>query len=450
MKRCQLTILPTLFLALVGVLATNNQLQAQNAEYQSTSFYQATQAGGGQHQAAPPYPASPLAGGPAANQGDAFMDAHGQPIVMQASYCQSCPGGGSCPGDPYGDPMAVNFGGYTQDQCGPHYFDVAIDSVFIKSSDLVGENLVPFSSVGVGGDPPPANTINPELDPRGQSDDYEAGWRIAVRYDIGALSVFEATYMGIYDFGFDLTARAEDNLFSIFTQYGIAPDPGDGVAGIDGLDGADRHDLRYESDLQSTELSYRRYWVGHRPRFSGTFLAGARYVRMTEDFGFFAYDSFSSPIGQPDLLTGSATYSSENDLVGFQIGGDGWVCLRQGLRLGIDGKAGIYNNRYKFNSTNFASIDPVNPQLPEDGNQVAFVGETGISFVADIFPSWSLTGGYHALYLNSVVSLNNNIATTQYFTGNPPDTNPETLAPALNTQGHVLYHGFHGGLEYVW
>jgi len=449
MKRCQLTILPTVVLTLVGLLAPNRLAHAQSPGYQSPNFYAASQAGGGQFR--PPYPASPLAGGPSAAQGDAFMDAQGRPIVMPASYSQNCPGGNGC----YGDPMAVDFGGCAQDQCGPHYFDVAIDTIFLQSNDLYGDGALPFSSEGVGGNPPPPNTINPRLDPQGQSEDYEPGWRIALRYDLGPLSVFEATYMGIYDFGFDLTANATDNLFSVFSQYGIAPDPADGVAGIAGLDGADEQNLNYESDLQSTELTFRRYWVGNHPRISGTWMAGARYVRMTEDLAFSAYnrpefDTPPGPVGSPKVLTGQVTYASENDLVGFQFGGDVWTCLRQGLRFGLEGKSGIYNNRYKFDSTNFASVDPENPQLPEDGNQIAFVAEGGISFVADIMPSWSVRGGYHVFYMNSLVALQNNVATTQYFTGVPIGTNPETLAPALNTQGHALYHGFTGGVEYVW
>ena len=457
MKRCQLTILSTAVFSLVGLLAPNHDALAESPNYQSPNFYGATQAGGGQSWQTPPFPASPLAGGAPAAQGDAFMDAHGQPIVMPANYCQSCPSGGCYQGGPYGDPMAVDFGGYTQDQCGPYYFDVSIETVFLSSEDFVGGSLVPFSSSAVGAAPPPAATTNPRLVANGQDDDYEAGWQIALRHDLGPLSVFEATYMGVYDFGFDLTAQDPNNLFSIFSQYGVAPDPADNVSGIEGLDGSDIHNLNYQSDLQSTELTYRRYWVGSNPRVSGTILAGARYFRMTEDLVFSAYNSpaANAAIGTPNDLTGRIDYASKNDLVGFQIGGDAWACLRQGLRLGLEGKAGVFNNRFKFDSNNFidpavGSTTPVNPQSAEDGNQVAFAAEGGISLVADILPSWSIKGGYQFIYMDSMVALKNNVATTQYFTGVPAGTNTPVLAPALNTEGTMLYHGFHGGLEYVW
>ncbi len=449
MKRCQLNLLATATVALVGLWGPGQSAQAESPSYQSPSFYGVGQAGGGQYPPQAAFPASPLAGGAPAAQGDAFMDAHRRPIVMPASFhqgCSSCPGGayGSCAA---GDPMAVDFGGQGQDQCGPHYFDVSVETVFLKSEDLVGDGLPAFSSLGVGGAPPPANTPAPRLNPDGQSDEYEPGWQIAVRYDLGPLSVLEATYMGLYDYGFSLSTLGNDNLFSIFSQYGVAPVPGVGGFGIDGLDRADQHTLSYKSDLQSTEFSYRRYWVGHHPGISGTWLAGFRYVRMTEDFTFSAHQI--DVLGQR-TLTGGVDWSSENDLLGFQLGGDAWACVRQGMRVGVEGKTGVYNNRFKFGANNNSVSAVIDPQLPEDGNQVAFVAEGGVSFVVDILPSWSLKGGYEALYINSVVALQDNIDTTQYFNGGVASNNPRALAPALNTQGSVFYHGFHGGVEYVW
>ena len=81
-------------------------------------------------------PASPLAGGAAA-MGGSYMDAHGNPIVMPASYSEPAArtatryGGGACGGG--GDPGAayVDFGGYGPDQCGPYYFDIAVQTVYL-------------------------------------------------------------------------------------------------------------------------------------------------------------------------------------------------------------------------------------------------------------------------------------------------------------------------------
>lgn len=372
--------------------------------------------------------ASPLAGGPAAAQGDQFTDVYGNPIIMQTSYCPSGPEG--CYGGGYGgglgDPMAVDFGGYTEDQIGPHYFDVSFGAVFLQADAPFGK-VGPFSSDGIGITQPKF------LDPSGDGEDYEPGWEIAVRYDIGALTVLEATYMGLYDFGFNRSVTSaqvsnggDNQLFSVFSDFGLGQtNPA--------LDFASVHSIDYASDLQSTELSIRRYWVGNSPRISGTYLIGARYLRMTEEFTFFGSSS----------LDGSATvnFDSENDLVGFQFGGDGWMGLRQGFRVGLDGKAGIYNNRFKFN-TNQTAVAQAPGALNTDGNQVAFVADGSANFVIDILPSWSLKGGYQVLYINSLVTVGDNINTNAI--------NSLATPPALNDEGHMFYHGFHAGMEYVW
>jgi len=387
--------------------------------------------------------AAPLAGGPAAAQGGQFMDVQGNSIVLPASYCQSCPGGAGGAGGGfggaagYGDPMAVDFGGYGPDQSGPHYFDVALDTVFLQPQDPFA-GVGPLVSAGVSGNVAQGN----RMDILSGREEYEAGWRIAARYDLGPLSVIEGTYMGIYDIGFNSTITSEQATAAIgqppqpnqlfrFPNFGIPP--------IDTLDAANVYAINYESDLQSTEISYRRYWMGYNSRVTGTYLLGARYLRMTEGF---TWDTQALLNGNPASPANSSLNStSENDLVGFQFGGDGWLTLRQGLRVGIESKAGIYNNRFKLrNAGTFDQVGsaPANFDVESEGNQVAFAAEGGVTMVADILPSWSIRGGYQVLYLNSLASVGGGI----------DPTNP--TAAAMQTQGDALYHGFHGGLEYIW
>ncbi|TWU28063.1 BBP7 family outer membrane beta-barrel protein [Bythopirellula polymerisocia] len=381
--------------------------------------------------------ASPLAGGPAAAQGNQFTDVYGNPIVMQTSYCPSgpegcygdCPGGmGGMGGGGYGDPMAVDFGGYTEDQIGPHYFDFSFGAVFLQTDDLMA-GVGPLGSITAG---PAAPRI---LDPSSDLGDYDAGWQVAIRYDLGPLSLFEATYMGLYDMGYTDTVNSNqattnppnqpNQLFTVFSNFGV-PFP------IDGLDDAENLTADYQSDLQSTELSYRRYWVGNSSRLSGTYLLGFRYVRMTEQFNF---DS-EALLGNTSLSWGGG-----NDILGFQFGGDGWYGLRQGLRIGLDGKAGVYNNRYDFTAIgNFADIgnSPDDYNLSTSGDNLAFVGEFGVNMVMDLLPSWSLTAGYKVLYMDNLAIVGPNIDTTNFV--------PATFF----VEDDLLYHGFNVGTEYVW
>ncbi len=400
------------------------------------------------HQASqiPAHMASPLAGGQAAAMGNQFVDVRGNSIVMPASYCGpagNCPPGGGEMGG-YCDPMAIDFGGYSEDQIGPHYFDVAFDVLYVAPEELFDANVPAFTSRGIGSGPG-GMTDFPFLDPRGEGEDYNPGWRIALRYDLGPLSVFEAAYSGLYDLDFEQSVVSSqvdpmmlnNQLFSIFSQYRFDP-----LVGIPELDEAQVQRLNYDSDLQSTELTYRRYWVGNSSRVTGTWLLGARYFRLTEDL-IFASQNNQSVQGLPGAQSGFVSFDTENDIVGFQLGGDGWLGLRQGLRIGAEGKAGVYNNRFKFNSATSVTSTPANLQPAEAGNQVAFAAEGGVTMVADILPSWSIRGGYQVYYMNDLVMVGDNISTTQF-------ADVPVTQPALNVDGHMIYHGFHAGMEYVW
>jgi len=391
--------------------------------------------------------ASPLAGGPAAAQGGQFMDVQGNSIVLPASYCQSCPGdaggyGGYGGAAGYGDPMAVDFGGYGTDQSGPHYFDVSLESVFLSRDAFEGVGT--FISNGIGNTP-----VNPVDSGLAGQDEYEAGWRIAFRYDLGPLSVLEATYMGLYDIGFtqqldSTTATGNPNfLFTIFSDFGTNP-----IGGFASIDAGNQYTFSYKSDFQSTEFNYRRYWMGFNSRVTGTFLMGARYFRLTEDFtwGISAADP-TQGAGATDQVFSTLRSTSENDLVGFQMGGDGWLTLRQGLRIGTESKAGIYNNRFKLNNSGVfpnpsvgtgPNASPMDFSTPSEGNQVAFAAESSVTLVADLLPSLSVRGGYQVYYLSSLATVGGNLASATLGGNN------------FATQGDALYHGFSGGIEYVW
>lgn len=418
------------FVVILTVALLPSVSAAQPQGYQAPNFSgMAMQAGGGAGQM-PTFPAALLAGGPAAAQGGEFMDVQGQPIQL-TNYGQSCPSGGCSPGycgpgGSCGDPMAVDFGCYSQDQCGPHYFDIQASAVFLQIDDAFGD-IQAFTSVGVAGQ---------DRRLTGDGVDYEAGWEIAARYDIGALAVLEVTYMGVYDLGYSETVNSVDvapggvnfQLFSVFSNFGTG-------TLVPGIDDGQTHSLNYESDIQSTEISFRRYWVGNNPRVSGTFLLGARYLRFTDEVTF-----NSTGLVTPLIQNATLQWSGENDLVGAQCGGDAWVCLRQGLRVGVEGNAGIYNNRYKFaNSGTFSAVTaPADFAGQVEGNHVAFATEAEASMVADILPSWSLRGGYRVLYMDRLAT----------GAGNINQANIGVVA--ASPDGDLLIHGFHGGLEYVW
>lgn len=432
--------------------------------------------------------------------GSEWTNAYGDPVVVPASYCGGgCDPyggmmggyggmGGCCTGGagpyPYGAPNGVQMqppaGGwpgeyspYAQqgecedpcarrgllgrccfcnlfdaglmrpvDQCGPHYFDFSAEVLYWKRYQPADPEVI-FATIGVtdvsaGVDPALALTTNNVEGER------EPGIRLTGRYDLGALSFVEVAYSGLFEYGAVSTLEGAGNIFTGYSNFGIGVDTtGDGVPDI-GVDGAGlpstelMNSARLEllSELHNSEISFRRYWVGNNPRVSGTVMAGVRYTRLSEHLNFSTLGSGGSSW---------TAVETENDLVGFQAGGDMWVTVRQGCRIGAYGKAGIYNNRCEVDRQLTGSALPGGTTFEQvKADHVSFIGEGGVSIVADILPSWSLRAGYDVLFINTAALAANNF--DFYPTVWEGDPRPLTLYE----ESSALYHGANLGLEFVW
>lgn len=456
--RVPVQLLATLALAAVAICTTT-------AAAQSGGRYPVSNAGYG----APtgPNPGSPVA--QAYSMQGQMVDAHGDAAVIPAQYCP--------PGYGYGNESMNAFGGvgYAVDQVGPHYFDISMEWIALQRSEVFSGNTI-FTTQGfVANIDLPGAERDVVLSSSDISGDIKSGFRITGRYDVGPLSVLEIGYSGI----FDVTSEASftdttadpvtglGNLFSPFTNFGegfgdpALTDPLEGgfdeddLADFSETDRASTHTIGYASDLQSAELSYRRYWVGYSPRVTGTLLAGFRYTKLKEAFRFdsigttFAEGSIAPPDDPnvPDGI-GTAAYriAGDNDLAGFQAGGDMWIGIIQGLRFGTEGKVGLYNNHYTLR-TSFTTSDGT-PSFSEfyRDDQIAFLGEGKVMLVADVLPSVSIKGGYEVLYMTSLALVGDNFNSGSPYT----NLNAPSRVSAVEDQGDALYHGWHLGFEYIW
>jgi len=119
----------------------------------------------------------------------------------------------------------------------------------------------------------------------------------------------------------------------------------------------------------------------------------------------------------------------------------------QGLRVGSEGKVGIYNNHYRLANRIATTPDAIQPPaLFEEfkDNHVAFISEASFDMVADIFPSLSFRAGYEVLFLNNLVLAGNN------FNQTSPYGNQGPRVPFVDDGGELFYHGGHAGFEYTW
>ncbi len=341
-----------------------------------------------------------------------YVDANGNQMIVPAGYCeQSAQCDGGCDGRDYGGCNGCNGGGCQGgfngpcpmgaggtdpavgyqlmddtgvegnlvDQRGPHYFDIRAETVFLQRDKSFGRN-VDFTAMNVGG---PVVLSSSQLN----IEDTNWGFRVMGRYDICPLSVVEFGYTGIFDW--DAHASFTDptnNLYSLFSR----PSPGTGLFGTSPVgvslpggpnpetERANTQSIDLSSDLQTAEISYRRYWLGYSPRISGTLLAGFRYTRLNEQFTFASQGSEPIPQTVSPLAGLQYSESCDNNLAGFQTGGDVWISLFQGLRVGSEGKVGIYDNHSQlFNriTTTPEGVQPPSQFEKFTDDRPAFIGE---------------------------------------------------------------------------
>jgi hypothetical protein len=167
----------------------------------------------------------------------------------------------------------------------------------------------------------------------------------------------------------------------------------------------------YDATFNSLEVNViRKTEIPFRP------FAGFRYLQIDEDF----VDSSAA---------GSNAFQLQNRLMGFQIGAfrDAWR-LNRWWTLEPVANAGAYLNSFKRELINVSGTGTTVTR--RDFNEMAFVGEAGLTSVIRVNRCVALRGGYQAMVINGI----GEGLDAFFFPGIEPET--------------VVFHGARFGIEY--
>jgi hypothetical protein len=378
----------------------------------------------------------PLPAGPAPSAAyDAQMPGYYGAAMAECSSC----GGAGCPG-------CMGIAGFLARGaswllpfseagiCAPRWYDITADFVYLQR-DNAGRQM-DFASQGILG-PIVLSTNSLEFDPSG-------ALQLTAATQVTAGGTLEFTFLGLnnWESAASVTSNSDD-LFSVISDFGTNP-----LLGYDETDRARTQSISYSSSVDSFELHFRKRWQGPNCRLQGSWLAGARYIYLLEDFQYFTLGGDYDPL--PGLQSrGQMTYDvrAKNSVTGFQCGGDIWTCVIPGVSFGGEMKAGIYGN-YAQQSTHIIATTTVPAQTNEayendTTGALSFVGQGSVTLVYKTSPNWALRGGYTFLFLDGVaLAPENFIATAPFSTARP--------APSVNDNGNVFLHGFTAGVEWMW
>lgn len=361
-----------------------------------------------------------------------------------SNYCVGCEGSGPGCADRMGI-LGLHGPQGSGRCCHPRWYDVHFEFMYLTRDRA--SRPVEFSSDGAAGLGTPDVVLGSEnLD---FAD--EPGLRATIAYLWGPGTNLEATFMG----GFDWSTRANevsgsDNLYSAFSDFGTTP-----IGGYLESDQAAEHSLLHESTLNSIELNLRRRNVSRNCRVHTSWLLGLRYLKVEDDFRFLSVveahdDPLTGTVDSEERGPAELDYDTDatNDLLGFQIGVNSFLCTLPGFLVGGELKAGIYGNHAQqetaFDFTR--SLEPIAESLSD--TDVAGVFEASFIAIYKVTSRFTLRGGYHVMYLEGVALGLENFDSTPPSIFVPPAGENRTVS--LNHNGSILLHGFTAGLEWTW
>jgi hypothetical protein len=295
-------------------------------------------------------------------------------------------------------------------QCGvcdcPRWFATA-DALFLTRSSAAPHTIL-FDTAGV----------NPVFDASDADFDFEVGSRLRVMRQARPGAALSFEYFGMDQWNSRTNFGSRQVLFA-----------GD-MNGTYDSPLLDALNLDYTSRLHGAEVDL---WGGMNSRIS--YFGGFRWLSLDETF---------SVIGKFDPMFGAvplyADYTTQNDLWGFQLGGNATLWDAGGpLRFDSYAKAGIYYNHAEFD---FGAQVPGIVTLAADDtqDQTAFIGEVGVNLTLQLTRYLALRGGYQVMWLSGVAMAPDQIARL--------DT--DTSSVDMDATGIVFLHGANVGLELRW
>jgi len=376
-----------------------------------------------------PPPPCPECGGPCPGCGGAHVDRFGRSPFGLFGNCRGILAGLPALFIPYGE------GGIASQR----WFDASLEGIGLQRTS--GGSGFAVSSLG-------ANSGNYVLTTDNVAPDgMQAGLAAQINVQVGPGSNLEFGYFGILDPS-DAYAEARSanaNLYSFISNFGTLP-----AGGFDDSDRSYLHTLDYRSELHNGEISIRRRWAEPAGYFQGSFLTGVRYLDLDEGSRFTATGENNNGAANNGLRFFDYNVATRNALVGWQVGGDLWYNFLPGIKLGVELKTGIYNNRSEQETSIYANSLPAFgiPEIRERvlDNRTAYITQLSPQMVYRLNQSFALRSSYQVLWIDNVALAGDN------FNGAPPSLFLPGSArqPFINNNSDVVYQGFTIGGEFMW
>ena len=314
------------------------------------------------------------------------------------------------------------------------WFDVYAEAMFLTRTK--GASNFNTSSLGAGSGNYVLGTDQVDLNQA------QAGLSLQLNIQTGPGSNFEVVYFGLndWDASAQVTSPPPGSLFSFISDFGVTPS-----GGFDDTDRSLVHSLNYSSKLNNGEINFRRRWAEPYGFYQGSFLMGVRYLDLDEQIIFSARGENNDTFASNGLRFADYTTNTQNSLVGFQVGADLWYNLFPGVKVGVEGKTGVYNNRAHQN-TNITANSILALDEEVLSNRVAYITQLSTQLYYRLNYKWAVRTSYQVIYVDGVALAAENLNAT------PPSTflPNSTRTASISNDAEIVLQGFTIGAEYTW
>ncbi len=258
------------------------------------------------------------------------------------------------------------------------------------------------------------NTFMPDFN-------YEFGGRYTIGRLLDCVNGWEAVYTGPFDW-----QRQQAVLGTASLQSRFVPVGGYTGAEVSTFNDADQHVQAWRARLNSFELN-RRWWTWDVL----STMIGVRYVDYKEEYLFLS--------NRPSVGNGVFNESTNNRMVGLQMGADMMYPVNLRTNVGFRSKAGIYAN-FDEATTFMSNAGTTILAAGQTDVDVAGLIETGVFVNYQLVPSVRLTAGYEIWYLPGVATV--------------PSQNPRIVSPLsgneLSNADSLFLHGGSLGVQVLF
>lgn len=377
--------------------------------------------------AGPPAPC-PDCGGPCPGCGGSHTDMFGRNFMNLWYGMRGCVAG--VPGmlRPYGE------GGIASQR----WYDVSLEAIGLTRTTGGANFNVSSLGAGSGNFVLGTDMVAP--------DSMKGGLAAQINIQVGPGSNLEVAYFGLDEWDSSATVRsANSDLYSFISNFGTFP-----AGGFDDSDRSLQHTLSYQSTLHNGELNFRRRWSEPNGFFQGSFLTGVRYLDLDEASTFTAVGLNNNGAANNGPRFFNYDLQTSNSLVGWQVGGDLWYNFLPGIKLGVELKTGIYNNRAQQGTTITANSLPGAgiPSIDEHviNNRTAYITQLSPQMVYRLSYSLAFRTSMQVIWIDNVALASNN------FNSVPPSlfVPGSVRVPSIDDSTNIVYTGLTAGIEYTW